>query len=360
MRFGVVTTSYPREPGDPAGSFVAGHVDWLRSIGHDVDVVAAGDGPGRVGGRGLFYAGGAPETLAREPTALWAAARFSASLAREVARRARNWDAIVAHWLVPSALVASAVAPTAPVLGIAHSGDVHLVRKLRATSAVAAALVARRVRMAFVSKQLLEEFAQTRPRALGRGVRRLSCVCPMGIDVVRFRSIERAARGGRPVIAFVGRLEPVKGVDVLLEAAAVARTHPRVIVAGAGSERGGLEALAGRLGVDAEFLGEVRGAALDEVFARADAVAIPSLVLDDQRTEGAPVVAIEAMACGLPVVASNVGGLRDMPISRVPPRDPTALARALEAPVVDPRAADFADNRDWSRVGPRLLSHLFG
>jgi glycosyltransferase involved in cell wall biosynthesis len=360
LRFGVVTTSYPREVGDPAGSFVAGHVDWLRSIGHDVDVVAAGDGPGRVPGRGLFYGGGAPETLEREPSAMWPAVQFSASLAAEVARRARDWDAIVAHWLVPSAVVASVVAPSAPVLAIAHSGDVHLLRRLRARSAIAAMMVARKVRLAFVSKQLLEEFAQTRPRALGRAVRRQSCVCPMGIDVVRFRSIERAPRSARSVVAFIGRLEPIKGADVLIDAAARAHTSPRLVIAGAGSQREALESRARQRGVDAEFLGEVRGSELDAVFARADAVAIPSVVMPDDRTEGAPVVAIEAMACGLPVIASNVGGLREMPVTRVTPRDPDALARALEAPIVDPRAAAFADGRDWSRVGPRLLSHLFG
>ncbi|HEY0991783.1 MAG TPA: hypothetical protein VGD80_32240, partial [Kofleriaceae bacterium] len=48
MKLGIVTTSYPRFAGDPAGSFVAGHAAALRALGHDVEVVAAGarDAPG--------------------------------------------------------------------------------------------------------------------------------------------------------------------------------------------------------------------------------------------------------------------------------------------------------------------------
>nr|MBA3502538.1 hypothetical protein [Deltaproteobacteria bacterium] len=48
MRIGVVTTSYPRWPGDPAGSFVEGHVRALQRLGHQVEVIAAGDDAPRV------------------------------------------------------------------------------------------------------------------------------------------------------------------------------------------------------------------------------------------------------------------------------------------------------------------------
>ncbi|HEX7836646.1 MAG TPA: hypothetical protein VF469_04235, partial [Kofleriaceae bacterium] len=70
MKLGVVTTSYPRFPGDPAGNFVAAHVAALRALGHRVEVVAAGE-PGhddvlRVRSR-LFYRGGAPDALERAP-----------------------------------------------------------------------------------------------------------------------------------------------------------------------------------------------------------------------------------------------------------------------------------------------------
>ena len=66
---GIVTTSYPREAGDPAGAFVHGLARWMAAQGCAVEVVAAGPGAARVDGipvwrvdgRGLFYDGGAPD-----------------------------------------------------------------------------------------------------------------------------------------------------------------------------------------------------------------------------------------------------------------------------------------------------------
>ena len=58
MNIGVITTSYPRWPGDAAGNFVGAHVEALRALGHEVEVIAA-DRPTEP----LFYRGGAPDAL---------------------------------------------------------------------------------------------------------------------------------------------------------------------------------------------------------------------------------------------------------------------------------------------------------
>ena len=150
MDLGLVTTSYPRFPGDPAGNFVAAHAAALRALGHRVEVIAAG-GPAssdarRVGGLGLFYAGGAPDALERSPLrAGLAAAAFTARLTAAVAASARRWDAIVAHWLAPSALAAL---PTGrPLTAIAHGGDVFTLRRLRLLGPVLGALHRRGARL---------------------------------------------------------------------------------------------------------------------------------------------------------------------------------------------------------------------
>src|SRR5690606_34176959 len=70
VKLGVVTTSYPRTPDDPAGNFVEAHVHALRRLGHEVEVIAAGAGttPGtRRVPSALFYRGGAPDRLERHP-----------------------------------------------------------------------------------------------------------------------------------------------------------------------------------------------------------------------------------------------------------------------------------------------------
>src|SRR5688572_29621881 len=98
VRVGLVTTSYPRFDGDPAGCFVAEHARYLEAQGHRLEVVAAGavgsaarDRAIRIAGGRLFYRGGGPEALEQGGVAVWVdAARFSARLAAEVARRARR------------------------------------------------------------------------------------------------------------------------------------------------------------------------------------------------------------------------------------------------------------------------------
>lgn len=379
MRIGLVTTSYPRSPGDPAGGFVAEHAAFLVRAGHDVEVIAA-DGPGRAVERGpsggprvrwvaappgLFDRGGAPEALAGGGRSYLAAARFSLALARAVRRRAPAWDAVVAHWLVPGALAALAGARGLPLLAIAHSGDVHLLRRLRLTRAVGALLSRPGVRISFVTDELRRLFVEGAP-----GCTAPMQVCPMGVDAARLRDARRAlvrATGGPPPVLFLGRLVPVKGVDVLIRAAALWRCPARLVVAGAGPLERELRALADAVAPGrVDFVGVLRGAERDRALAAADLVALPSIRVEAGRSEGLPTVALEAIASGAAVVASAVGGLAELPgdaVTLVPPGDPTALAAAVDRlhqqdPQDDSQTAvheRFALAFDWSSIGPRLL-----
>jgi glycosyltransferase involved in cell wall biosynthesis len=371
---GIVTTSYPREPGDPAGSFVAGHAAWLASRGDDVVVVAAGPGasgrqPGvtrgsitivRIPGRRLFYTGGAPERLAAVGS--WpGAVAFSLRMAAAVTRAARSWDLAIAHWFVPSAACAALCVPRhVPLTAIAHSGDVHLVRRLGGTSAIAALLASRGARLCFVSESVRDAFASAiAPRSLARRALAGSTVCAMGIDAARF-CLPRE-REQPPVVLFLGRLVDIKGPQVLADAAERMTEPARVVVAGDGPLRRHLELRARRSSGRLSVIGEVRGRERDRWLARASVVVLPSLELADGRTEGLPVTALEAMAASVPVVAADVGGLRELPIAaHVPPRDPGALAAAIDRLLREPSpdvscALALALRHDWSHVGPRLL-----
>lgn len=133
------------------------------------------------------------------------------------------------------------------------------------------------------------------------------------------------------VCLYVGRLEAVKGLHTLLNAAArlseSSRRTMRVFVAGDGSERAALEALCRSqdLAATVTFLGERSD--VPELLNMADAFVMTS------RTEGLPMALIEAMAAGLPCVATAVGGipavLADDAGILVPPEDPEAVAEAL-------------------------------
>jgi glycosyltransferase involved in cell wall biosynthesis len=325
MNIGVITTSYPRWPGDAAGNFVGAHVESLRALGHTVEVIAAAaDEP-------LFYNGGAPDAL--EAGGRWlAAAKFTAQLTRRVIARARTWDLAIAHWLVPSAI--AALPSRVPLLAIGHGGDVYTLRRLHLLVPTMLAFRARNAKVAFVSEHL--RVIAAAPHAI---------VQPMGIDVAHFSSLPRTPTDYALVLA---RLVPVKGVDIAIAAARASNT--RLIIAGDGPERANLQRAA--RGLPIEFVGEVDAQRRDQLLQRARVLWIPSRILPNGRTEGSPIVAFEALAAGVPLIASRVGGLVDLPVTLVSPDDPIALARAI------PTAAPTdVSSYDWRNVTNRLLAH---
>lgn len=140
------------------------------------------------------------------------------------------------------------------------------------------------------------------------------------------------------VVGWVGRLSEEKGPDLLLDALALAPDVPlQAVVVGDGRERAALERRARRAGLRArvEWKGAVPGA--ERLFRAFDALVLSS------RTEGTPIVLFEAMAAGVPIVATRVGGVPDMLSPReaelVPSGDPAALAAAIRGIHRDPGAA---------------------
>jgi glycosyltransferase involved in cell wall biosynthesis len=349
----VVTTSYPRFPGDPAGGFVAAHVAALRALGHDVEVIAAGDVDRasidpqvtRIPSN-LFYRGGAPDALERDLAAYRDAATFTTRLVAAVARRARHWDLAVAHWLAPSAL--AALPTRVPLLAIAHGGDVHTLARLRLLGPMLQLLRARNAQLAFVSAEL-KQLAQRHGPVAG------AIVQPMGVDVAHFAGLGRTPTSP-PTVLVVARLVPIKGVDVAIDAMRHVAAPARLVIAGDGPERA---ALATRSSI--ELLGAVDTARRDQLLREASLVVIPSRVLPNGRTEGMPTIALEALAAGVPVVASAVGGLRELAAATlVPPDDPRALASSIDAVIANPPRIDLQASvrqLDWPVVANRLLAH---
>ena len=358
MKLGIVTTSYPRFPGDAAGNFVAGHAGALRALGHDVEIIAAGapaarrhDAVLRVGGAGLFYRGGAPDTLELAPIRAGAsAAMFTARLTAAVTARARRWDAVIAHWLVPSAI--AALPSGKPLLAIAHGGDVFTLRRLRLLQPVLRALRRRGARLVFVSEQL-RTIARDAAPALAPWLD-AALVQPMGIELARFAALVRAP-SDPPIVLVAGRLVPIKGVDVAIAAMPHVRSAARLVIAGDGPERARLAAARSH-----SFLGEVTTARRDDLLRTAGVVVVPSRTLPGGRTEGTPTIALEALAAGVPVIASAVGGLRALPgVRLVPPEDPHALAAAIDQILAHPPSAASlraaVAKLDWREVAPRLI-----
>lgn len=166
-------------------------------------------------------------------------------------------------------------------------------------------------------------------------------VVPCGVDPRWFGAVDESvlpdlrstlAEPGTAVISYVGRLDPEKGVDKLIEAFAdIMGKHPAVLVlAGKGSEQERLEALVRGKGIAERirFLGYVAGPALEALYKVSDLLVCPSLY------EPFGIVPLEGMVNRVPVIASDTGGMAEIVEHeksglKVPPGNPSALAEAM-------------------------------
>jgi glycosyltransferase involved in cell wall biosynthesis len=158
---------------------------------------------------------------------------------------------------------------------------------------------------------------------------------PNAVDTTLFRPTPRATTSS-PTVLYVGRFSNQKNLFGLIEA--VAKLRARLPVAlrfvGDGPLRDALAAAAGRSGVPLELAPTMDHRRLPAVYAAADVFVLPSFI------EGHPKVLLEAMSCGLPCVASNIGGNRAAVDDGrtgllVDPTDAGALADAIERLVTD-------------------------
>ena len=159
---------------------------------------------------------------------------------------------------------------------------------------------------------------------------------PHGVDLRMFRPLPQPADGGRLRVVAVGRLVEKKGLSTLVEAVAHLGVQVQVRIIGTGPEHATLEAAVGRAGVagSVELVGRRSHADLPADYAWADVVAVPSVVDGNEDRDGLHNLALEAMACGRPLVVSDVSALgvtvRDAGSGLVvPPGDAAALAAAL-------------------------------
>ncbi|MDD9741389.1 glycosyltransferase [Marinovum sp. SP66] len=158
-----------------------------------------------------------------------------------------------------------------------------------------------------------------------------------GIDPARY---DPAPRQGPPHLTFVGRLAAVKGVPVLLEALSILKGELpglRVTLIGDGPERARLEQDAADLGLRdmVDFAGYRSQSEVARALKVTDALVLPSFA------EGVPVVLMEAMAAGRPVITTGVAGVSELVEHGksgflVPPGDAQRLAQAIRAVLADP------------------------
>ncbi|MEO8292546.1 MAG: glycosyltransferase family 4 protein [Actinomycetota bacterium] len=306
---------------------------WVASVGHPLDV---------------------PYNGSNAPVSPWPATRRRV----RAALAAFGPDVVHAHEpLAPSASMFATLAARVPVVGTFHAG----LDRARAYDLAAPLLrlVARRLT---VRVAVSERAAATAQRRLGGTYE----IVPNGIDVRAFSTAEaRSDLGPGRKLLFVGRLQRRKGFRTAIEAfAELAPTHPdlRLVVAGEGHERSAAASLPAAVRARVIMLGTVGNRELPPVHHACDLFVAPN-----HGGESFGVVLLEAMAAGLPVVASDIPGYDEVVTDGqdgllVAPGDAAALAGAVSRVLGDDslasRLAEAGRRRTaafgWETVTPRL------
>jgi phosphatidylinositol alpha-1,6-mannosyltransferase len=184
---------------------------------------------------------------------------------------------------------------------------------------------------------------------------------PPGVDTARFTPLDAQGRArvrrtldvpeDCPLVVSVSRLVPRKGMDVLIEAAALLRADPRfpgarVVIAGEGRDRRRLEKLISRTGAPVSLLGRVLPGDLPDLYAAGDVFALCCRTRwGGLEQEGFGMVFLEAAAAGLPSLAGDSGGSAEAVVDgetgfvMADPLDVGSVARALAGMLDDPGLA---------------------
>ena len=365
--------------------FVFDEVHALRALGASVSVASvfrpAPRWSGAFGGPVLYPSRGlaawartawpAAAAPSRAAGLLRAARREGAplrltALAAGLARRARRegWHHVHGSFATYPAWTAWAVAELAgiPFSFTGHAYDVQAPRPWLGRLAAEAAFV----------RAISEDAAQRIRRAVPAGAAERVRVGRLGVDLERFRP-GPALRREPPEIVCVAQLGPTKGLAVLIDAVGRLVRAGRAValtVLGEGPLRATLEAQVQALGLRrvVRLAGTASREEVRRTLARATLFALPCVVVGAGRHDGLPVALLEAMATGLAVVTTPVGGIpevvRDGVTGRlVTPGDAEALARALAELLDDPAgrvrlgtaarmqmAADFSRERAAARL----------
>jgi glycosyltransferase involved in cell wall biosynthesis len=318
---------------------------------------------------------------AAAPLALAASVAAATRLVRGYPPAGGRPDLLVAHWVIPNgppALLAARLGGVPLVVSL-HGSDVFLAERKRPIGDRARQVFRAAAATTACSPDLAE-------RAMRLGALPAETITiPYGVDHERFRPAEGAARealrrefGIRPderLVLAGGRLVHKKGLDVAIDAFATASVREagpaRLVIFGYGDLLEPLRAQAARLGLGGQvlFTGRVERDRVPDLYAAADLFLLPSVHDHAGNVDGLPNTLLEAMATGLPIVASNVVGVptvidHEFEGLLVPEGDAAALGAAIGALLGDParaaalgRAARARVEREltWPQIARRYL-----
>jgi glycosyltransferase involved in cell wall biosynthesis len=391
----MVTTSYPRFPGDSVGTFMEPIAKSVAARGHEVHIVAPWH-PAITRGRaedGVFFHffkyapvpalnvfGYAAGLRADEHVrgAAWAAAPLALIAgwfkALRVAQK-RRATMMHGHWVVPGGVIASLARPSLPLVLSLHGSDVFVAERIGAARVLARRTFKHAAYVTACSPDLAR-----RAVALGASNERLEVV-PYGVDAGRFRpdasarSVRRASLGlppDAPLLFTAGRLVRKKGFEYLVDALPLIAREPKPVlaIAGTGDLAGELAERVRTMGLQPQvrFLGNLPHDEIAAWLAAADVALVPSVKDDAGNVDGLPNSVLEALASGTAVVATTAGGIATVIEDGrtgllVPERNAGALAEAVTTLLQDAEMrqrignsarAAILERSGWDRTAARF------
>ena len=346
----LITTSFPRWPQDDQGTFVLELAKALCNQGLTIKVIAPHapgaqsheilEGVAVIRPRYIWperfellrrYRAGLPVILRKHPSVWFLLPLFALSHFIALLRYARDCDVIHANWTISASIsVLASIFINKPVIASIHGSDVYETKRIRWLGIATRFFLTRCDQIIAMSKSLVNMTIQ-----LGITPAKVARI-PDGVDPNYFtpQGDDRS-----PVILFVGSIIQRKGVDYLIEAAPrvfARHTDYRLVLIGEGPLDRELERRAQFLGVGdkVELLGALSPDHVRDWMQRSILLVLRSV------EEGLGVVLIEALACGTPCIATNVGGIPDIihdQVGRlVPARDADALADSINSILDNP------------------------
>ena len=382
MKVAVLAHSFPRFRGDTHGPFVKRLSEEIAGLGHEVHVLVPFD----------------PELRDDPQTPLhihsfryiwpdrWHLLGYSRTLRRDVAMRFSAWfqsplyflfaeralrrlvrregiELVHAHWLLPNGFVASRVARSTgvPFAVTLHGSDIFMAERNPLFQAMARRTLTDARHVTSCSGDLRDRLlALGHPEEAAEDADKVLLVAN-GTDLAGEGDGEAAGKGelleklgieaGQRLIVGVGRMVDKKGFRYLLEAAPeLLSAHPdaRIVLGGDGDLLDELQAQAASLGIGdkVDFPGRLEHPEVLELIDAAEVFVMPSVRDERGNIDGLPIVVLEAMAAGKPLVATSVAGMPlavDDGISGVlvPEKDPESLRTAV---------AELLDDRQKART----------
>jgi glycosyltransferase involved in cell wall biosynthesis len=358
MKICILTTSFPRFQGDHAGTFVYDLAAQLVDKGLEIEVVAPHQAGlptqelmGKVKVRRfsymfptrwqkVAYGGGIPANLSNFRMAWFQLPFFLVGFFLTGIRVCRDCDIIHAYWIF-SGFVATLLSAvySKPIVLTVQGSDVNVLFHNPVLRRFRSFVINRVSKIIAVSTPLAE-----RVRMLGAAAKNVVLI-PNGVDTAAFQQGVNNERFGYRLL-WVGRLVSVKGLDFLVRAMLdVVSVFPEanLTLVGDGPLHADVNRTIAELGLEANIrlTGLVSHEQIPAYLAECDLFVLPSL------SEGLPLVLVEAMSAGKPVVASKVGGIPDVIVDSgdrktgymVPPADSEALAQAIITMLSDSQQA---------------------